>query len=392
MKTMRLTTVLWLVAALLCGAMGAAVGQSGASAAPGALQTVVVRPVSGVAVRPIRRFRARIHHKARVARRAIAVRRMPAVRHVRALAPVRKHSAIARSLSPAAAQPASAGVQVAPAAAAQPAPAAETVVAASVPSPSAATAPVMAKPASAATPRRVTAPAASAVAAGATAQEDIEKRPLREVSADAVEPKTPKNSSLSGLIWNVVMNLLLVLALAGGSLAAWKKFKGGLQALPGQTGESVKVCSTVALAPQRFLHIVTVGDRRLLLGSSPQQVTLIADLNSSSGVRVAVSPNDGDSDELEDDRFKQLLARLETHDNERSAKPGERRGKAREIAAASMDDSQGSGGDQNPASIREAPVAKGPASNDAPRSGSGSVRPSRLFGTRASSNGAGRHD
>jgi hypothetical protein len=84
------------------------------------------------------------------------------------------------------------------------------------------------------------------------------------------------------------------------------------------------VCSTVALAPQRYLHIVMAGDRKFLVGSSSQQVSLIADLApANSAMGSAVSGVMGNSlssaadERAGEERFQRLLSRLEAHGTNR---------------------------------------------------------------------------
>lgn len=147
--------------------------------------------------------------------------------------------------------------------------------------------------------------------AGAHTVDDIESRPITDLSSHESAVKSARQESPGTMIWNVLTNLVLVLALAGACGMAWKRLKGGNPVVAAAPAEGIRVCSTVALAPQRFLHLVTVGDRRLLIGSSSQQVSLIADLQTptrepeSAVVGTALPLSDVD------DRFQQLLARLE---------------------------------------------------------------------------------
>jgi flagellar biogenesis protein FliO len=231
--------------------------------------------------------------------------------------------------------------------------------------------------------------AASAGAATRPNLDDIEKRPLSEASVDAQDPKMPGRTSIRNVIWNVASNLLLVLALVGASLAAWKKVRSGLPSSPAQANESIKVGSTVALAPQRYLHLVTIGDRRLLVGSSAQQVTLIADLAAPAGSLVSEPAGAASRAEDEDDRFKHLLARLESHGLERLGGVTDRRDGT--VSRGLHTTGRAPSDDSDLAFALASSVSDG-TPNAAWRSPAGDMRRSRLFGNRVASNGAGRHE
>jgi flagellar biogenesis protein FliO len=67
-----------------------------------------------------------------------------------------------------------------------------------------------------------------------------------------------------------------------GFAAGWKRLRGAAPAPGAQPAQAVQVSSTVSLGPQRFLHLVTVGRHQLLVGSSPQNVSLIAVLEGGA--------------------------------------------------------------------------------------------------------------
>lgn len=122
--------------------------------------------------------------------------------------------------------------------------------------------------------------------------EDPESRPLslrRSGGAPASPPNAP-SESLTSLMGNVVGKLVLVLALILACGAAWKRLRGALPPTASAPHDAVHVTSTVTLAPQRFLHVVTVGRQRLLVGSSPQSISLIARLDEGTRDEHASDP------------------------------------------------------------------------------------------------------
>jgi flagellar biogenesis protein FliO len=116
----------------------------------------------------------------------------------------------------------------------------------------------------------------------------------------------------TGLAVNVAGKLVVVVALMFACAAAWKKMRGFPLHGVSQAAQPVQVLNTVVLAPQRFLHLVSVGNQRLLLASSPQQISLVATLPDRSDAPDGMSASrqaDPDS-EPPPDRFEDLLYRL----------------------------------------------------------------------------------
>lgn len=100
------------------------------------------------------------------------------------------------------------------------------------------------------------------------------------VGAGKVVNASPDDNPVA-LAGRIAMRLVLVLALVAACAVAWKRFQGASPLAPAAAGEGVHVLGTVTLAPQRCVHLVSVGGHRLLLGSSPQQVSLLARLDSA---------------------------------------------------------------------------------------------------------------
>lgn len=149
-------------------------------------------------------------------------------------------------------------------------------------------------------------------------------RPANRLRKPATDP--------ADLLGNLLGKLSLVLLLIGGCALAWKKGTG----LRGKTGGARPaapppavpcVTNTLTLAPQRFLHVVTVGTRQLLVSSTPQQVALVAELSegqwtarTEEGAEAAPAPEPPatmrpeDADEPgadSDQRFTAILRRLQ---------------------------------------------------------------------------------
>lgn len=178
------------------------------------------------------------------------------------------------------------------------------------------------KPAPRTNNRTATAPARAAATPAAAAQPAAQATPVAVKpaaparatapvqSARAVDPESlpieayrlPKSQQAPGgnLFFDVFGKLIVVIGLMFACAAGWKKLQGG-QGLPGLKGlvpgatepqeQALEVVETYSLAPQRQLHLVKVSGHRLLVGSTPQSVSLIADLDAPrpEPVPVAVS-------------------------------------------------------------------------------------------------------
>jgi len=79
---------------------------------------------------------------------------------------------------------------------------------------------------------------------------------------------------------DIAFKLIAVLALAYGSLYLLKRFSvGGSAAAKSGSTPGMRVVSSLALAPNRSVHVLKVpGGKTLLVGATPNQVNLIADL------------------------------------------------------------------------------------------------------------------
>jgi len=79
---------------------------------------------------------------------------------------------------------------------------------------------------------------------------------------------------------DIAFKLIAVLALAYGSLYLLKRVGVGGSATAGTGGTpAMRIVSSLALAPNRSVHVIKVpGGKTLLVGATPNQVNLIADL------------------------------------------------------------------------------------------------------------------
>jgi flagellar protein FliO/FliZ len=83
--------------------------------------------------------------------------------------------------------------------------------------------------------------------------------------------------------WTALRSLFAVfVVLALVALCAWLLRRGALGSLGRRGPSAVRVETAVPLGERRSLLVVAVEGRRLLLGVTPQQVTLVTELGPSS--------------------------------------------------------------------------------------------------------------
>ena len=87
------------------------------------------------------------------------------------------------------------------------------------------------------------------------------------------------DNGLGGSIYRMILSLVLVGALAVGAMYASKKL---LPKVSGMTGKRVKVIETVSLGSRRAVHLLQVGNRQILIGSTQNTITPLAEMDSDA--------------------------------------------------------------------------------------------------------------
>jgi flagellar biogenesis protein FliO len=103
----------------------------------------------------------------------------------------------------------------------------------------------------------------------------------QQTSPAATPLGAPESSPPAFDLFDISFKLVAVLALAYASLMLLKRagFGGARVARSGGASQAMRVVSSLALAPNRSVHIIKVsGGRALLVGATPSVVNLIADL------------------------------------------------------------------------------------------------------------------
>lgn len=87
--------------------------------------------------------------------------------------------------------------------------------------------------------------------------------------------------------WRALLALILVAALLGALVILFRR--GALGALVRPRQKGISVDTVVALGDRRSLMIVTVEGRRLLLGATPVNVSLVAELGPAPAFETALA-------------------------------------------------------------------------------------------------------
>jgi len=96
---------------------------------------------------------------------------------------------------------------------------------------------------------------------------------------------TNRQFDTGGIYWRMMLAVLLVLALGAAAYYVSKKLGGKIVNLPNR---QIKLVETLYLSSRKALHLIKVGDKNIIIGTTPTTITRIADLDSDIGDSSAV--------------------------------------------------------------------------------------------------------
>jgi flagellar biosynthetic protein FliO len=82
-----------------------------------------------------------------------------------------------------------------------------------------------------------------------------------------------------GIYWRMMLAVLLVLALGVAAYYVSKKLGGKIINLPNR---QIKLVETLYLGSRKTLHLIKVGNKSIVIGTTPTTITRIADISDSS--------------------------------------------------------------------------------------------------------------
>lgn len=81
------------------------------------------------------------------------------------------------------------------------------------------------------------------------------------------------------LVSKAMMAIVLVVALGAAAIYVSRKFLPRITNLP---GKEIHIIETVHLGPRKIVHLVKIGNQRLLIGSTNESITMLADVSDGS--------------------------------------------------------------------------------------------------------------
>ncbi|MHC4625345.1 MAG: FliO/MopB family protein [Planctomycetota bacterium] len=82
-----------------------------------------------------------------------------------------------------------------------------------------------------------------------------------------------------GIYYRMMLAILIVVVLGAAAIYVSRKLLPRITNLP---GKEIRVAETVHLGPKKAVHLLEVGSRRFLIGSTSESVTKLADITSDS--------------------------------------------------------------------------------------------------------------
>ena len=79
------------------------------------------------------------------------------------------------------------------------------------------------------------------------------------------------------LFFKMMFSVLFLVVLGVAAIYVLKRFGAKITKLP---GKEIRIAETVHLGPRKAVHLLEVGERRFLIGSTNESITKLADLTS----------------------------------------------------------------------------------------------------------------
>lgn len=89
---------------------------------------------------------------------------------------------------------------------------------------------------------------------------------------------TNSGSGTRELFFRFMVSVLFLVALGAGGIYISKRF---LPKITNLSGKEIRIVETVHLGPRKAVHLLEIGERRFLIGSTNENITRLADLTSA---------------------------------------------------------------------------------------------------------------
>jgi flagellar biosynthetic protein FliO len=111
---------------------------------------------------------------------------------------------------------------------------------------------------------------------------ELENSELKSNSLFGNDPNFLKNtkneSGTRELFFKFMVSVLFLVALGAGGIYISKRF---LPKISNLSGKEIRIVETVHLGPRKAVHLLEIGERRFLIGSTNENITKLADLTSA---------------------------------------------------------------------------------------------------------------
>lgn len=85
-------------------------------------------------------------------------------------------------------------------------------------------------------------------------------------------------SDENGIVSTMMKSILLIVVLGGMAIYLSKKFMPKIRPV---SGRDINIRETIHLGPQKTVQLIEVGDKTFLIGSTSENITMLADVTES---------------------------------------------------------------------------------------------------------------
>jgi flagellar biosynthetic protein FliO len=98
--------------------------------------------------------------------------------------------------------------------------------------------------------------------------------------------RTNDKPSFRKLFFEMMFSILFLVVLGVAAIYVSKRF---LPKITNLSGKEIRIAETVHLGPRKAVHLLEIGNRRLLIGSTNENITRLADLTSPAAASAETS-------------------------------------------------------------------------------------------------------
>lgn len=117
------------------------------------------------------------------------------------------------------------------------------------------------------------------LSAQADSESNIESSKTESTRPDKFPDLQDKQQAQNDLYTRMITATVLVIVLGTAAIVLSKKV---LPKLSSAQGKHIRLIETVHIAPRKSVHLIEVGDQKILIGSTCEQITRLAEIAPSS--------------------------------------------------------------------------------------------------------------